>query len=31
MKCPKCGFEINEKDTICRGCGESVFNLKKAI
>lgn len=31
MKCPKCGFEINEKDTICRSCGESVLNLKKAV
>ena len=29
MKCPKCGFnDIKETDTICRGCGESVFNIK---
>lgn len=29
MKCPKCGFEdIKETDTICRGCGESVYNMK---
>ena len=31
MKCPNCGFEIGEKDTICRGCGQSVFNLKQQI
>lgn len=31
MKCPNCNFDIGEKDTICRGCGESVFNLKKSI
>ena len=29
MKCPKCGFEdFKETDTICRGCGESVYNIK---
>ena len=31
MKCPNCGFEIGEKDTICRGCGESVFNIKMRV
>lgn len=29
MECPKCGFEIENNHTICRGCGESVLNLTK--
>lgn len=29
MKCPICGFEdFKETDTICRRCGESVYNIK---
>ena len=24
MLCPSCGYEINEHDTICKGCGTSV-------
>jgi len=31
MKCPDCGYEIGESDKICKGCGQSVFNLKNKV